>query len=69
MITHERSHLLFFAPLQLCVIDTVPHHEFTAEQYNLLTQFAELVVREIEKDKASRSGGVEGLGALMGRSR
>lgn len=38
---------------QLCVIDTKPHHEFAAEQYNMLIQFAELCVREIEKDKAS----------------
>lgn len=35
----------------LCVIDTQPHHEFAAEQYNMLIQFAELCVREIEKDK------------------
>ncbi|KAL4446278.1 hypothetical protein ABPG77_003085 [Micractinium sp. CCAP 211/92] len=35
----------------LCVIDTKPHHEFATEQYNMLIQFAELCVREIEKDK------------------
>ncbi|PSC70592.1 kinase [Micractinium conductrix] len=35
----------------LCVIDTKPHREFAAEQYNMLIQFAELCVREIEKDK------------------
>lgn len=40
----------FPAP-QLCVIDTRPHHEFSVEQYNMLIQFAELCVREIEKDK------------------
>lgn len=35
----------------LCVIDTKPHVEFTSSKYNLLAQFAELAVREIEKDK------------------
>jgi serine/threonine protein kinase len=35
----------------LCIIDTKPHKEFTPEQYNLLAQFGELTVREIEKDK------------------
>lgn len=35
----------------LCIIDIKPHKDFTAEQYNLLAQFAELAVREIEKDK------------------
>lgn len=35
------------------MIDTKPHHEFATEQYNMLIQFAELCVREIEKDKAS----------------
>jgi len=35
----------------LCIIDTKPHKEFTSDQYNLLAQFAELTVREIEKDK------------------
>lgn len=35
----------------LCIIDAVPHSDFTAEQYNMLIQFAELTVREIEKDK------------------
>jgi serine/threonine protein kinase len=35
----------------LCIIDIKPHKEFTSEQYNLLAQFAELAVREIEKDK------------------
>ncbi|KAL4854405.1 putative serine/threonine-protein kinase SIS8 [Chlorella vulgaris] len=35
----------------LCVIDTKPHREFAAEAYNLLIQFSELCVREIEKDK------------------
>ena len=43
----------------LCVIDAVPHDEFTAEQYNLLIQFGELAVREIEKDKV---GGWRGWG-------
>ncbi len=33
------------------MIDTRPHHEFSVEQYNMLIQFAELCVREIEKDK------------------
>ena len=37
----------------LCIIDTQPHKDFTAEQYNLLAQFGELTVREIEKDKLS----------------
>lgn len=35
----------------LCIIDIKPRKEFTPEQYNLLAQFAELAVREIEKDK------------------
>jgi len=35
----------------LCVIDTRPRHDIPAELYNLLVQFAELVVREIEKEK------------------
>ena len=35
----------------LCIIDIKPHKDFTPEQYNLLAQFAELAVREIEKDK------------------
>lgn len=37
----------------LCVIDTRPHSKFSTEQYNLLAQFAELTVREIEKDKVA----------------
>ena len=35
----------------LCVIDTKPHKDFSSSKYNLLAQFAELAVREIEKDK------------------
>lgn len=36
----------------VCIIDTRPHkNTFTSEHYNLLAQFAELAVREIEKDK------------------
>jgi GAF domain-containing protein len=35
----------------LCVLDTKPRRDFTPERCNLLAQFAELVVREIEKDK------------------
>lgn len=35
----------------LCIIDIKPHKDFTPEQYNLLAQFSELAVREIEKDK------------------
>ena len=35
----------------LCIIDLQPHKDFTLDQYNLLAQFAELAVREIEKDK------------------
>ncbi len=38
----------------LCIIDIKPHKEFTPEQYNLLAQFAELAVREIEKDKLAQ---------------
>lgn len=37
----------------LCVIDTRPHSNFSTEHYNLLAQFAELTVREIEKDKVA----------------
>ena len=48
-----------------CVIDTIPHSEFTSEQYNMLIQFAELVVREIEKDKV-RGGGGGGGGERWG---
>ena len=35
----------------LCIIDTRPRHDIPAQLYNLLVQFAELVVREIEKEK------------------
>jgi len=35
----------------LCVIDVEPHKNLPAELYNMLAQFSELVVREIEKDK------------------
>lgn len=58
----------------LCVIDTRPHHEFSVEQYNMLIQFAELCVREIEKDKltllqklvqqSAAAGEVSPLGSL-----
>lgn len=37
----------------LCVIDTRPRHDIPTELYNLLIQFGELVVREIEKEKLS----------------
>ena len=49
---------------QLCVIDTAPRHEFVAEQYNMLIQFAELCVREIEKDKVRRRQSGCGWGAV-----
>jgi hypothetical protein len=35
----------------LCVIDVVPRDDFPPELFNMLAQFAELTVREIEKDK------------------
>jgi PAS domain-containing protein len=35
----------------LCVIDTKPRRDLTPAHYNLLAQFAELAVREIERDK------------------
>lgn len=35
----------------LCVIDDKPHKDFPPELFNMLAQFGELVVREIEKDK------------------
>lgn len=59
----------------LCVIDTKPHHEFAAEQYNMLIQFAELCVREIEKDKLTtlqrmvQSGHSDGSTTPMGSLR
>lgn len=35
----------------LCAVDTKPHHDVIYDMHNMLPQFAELVVREIEKDK------------------
>lgn len=35
----------------LCIIDVKPHKDFPSDLYNMLAQFAELTVREIEKDK------------------
>ena len=49
--------------MQLCVIDTKPHHNFAAEQYNMLVQFAELCVREIEKEKVGMG---EWVGSCVG---
>lgn len=50
------------------MIDTRPHHEFSVEQYNMLIQFAELCVREIEKDKVRGLTclGQSALGSLGG---
>lgn len=36
----------------LCVLDTRPH-KYTAEQYQILSHFAEVVTRELERDKVS----------------
>ncbi len=48
----------------LCILDFRPRH-FNAEQYSILGHFAEVVTRELERDKVRAGGGGGSGGALQ----
>ncbi|GAB4814749.1 hypothetical protein N2152v2_001795 [Parachlorella kessleri] len=56
----ERQHYGF-----LRLLDVKPHADFGTEQLNMLQQFADLVIKELEKDKASLSAAPPGQRASL----